>query len=157
MRLIRKIISASAAAYIVLVLIAYLPTETVPIRELAGKDSRFLQTAGHTIHYIKQGHGRPLVLVHGFGGSSYTWRSLAPLLQDDCTVYALDLLGFGLSDKPPDGEYALDAQAELVVDFMKELQISSAVLIGHSMGGVIAAKAAAQNPLQARFFFQYNL
>ena len=91
--------------YLVLIVIAYLPYETTPVSELIGKEDKFIEVNGNTIHYLKQGKGKPLILVHGFAGSTYTWRHLIPLLTDNYTVYAIDVLGFGLSDKPPDGDY----------------------------------------------------
>ena len=88
--------------YVILIVVAYLPYETTPIEQLTGKESRFVEVNGHTVHYTKQGTGKPLILVHGFAGFTYTWRYLIPLLTDHFTVYAYDVLGFGLSDKPPD-------------------------------------------------------
>ena len=61
-------------------------------------------------------------------------------------MYALDLLGFGLSDKPADASYALPAQADIVCALIKSLGIEETVLIGHSMGGVIVADAVAKLP-----------
>ena len=73
---------ALAVIYLILIIVAYLPYETIPISELAGENSQFVEVNGHTIHYIKEGTGKPLILVHGFGGSTYTWRHLIPLLSD---------------------------------------------------------------------------
>jgi alpha-beta hydrolase superfamily lysophospholipase len=101
--------------YLILIIIAYLPYKTTPVNELAGKDDRFIEVDGHAIHYTKQGKGKPLIMVHGFAGSTYTWRYLIPLLTDDYTIYALDVLGFGLSDKPPDGDYDMKSQGDLLI------------------------------------------
>jgi pimeloyl-ACP methyl ester carboxylesterase len=125
--------------YLVLIIIAYLPYKTTPVNELVGKEDRFIEVDGHAIHYIKQGEGKPLILVHGFAGSTYTFRYLIPLLTDDYTIYALDVLGFGLSDKPPDGNYDMKSQGDLLIGFMDALKLPSATLVGHSMGGVIIA------------------
>lgn len=135
--------------YLILIVIAYLPRETTPVEALAGKDSQFVEVTGQTIHYTRHGQGKPLILVHGFAGSIYTWRHLIPLLSDRYTVYALDLLGFGLSDKPADGNYDMDDQGDLLIGFMETLNLQSAHLIGHSMGGVIIAFVAIAAPSKA--------
>ena len=110
--------------YVILIIVAYLPYKTTPIEELAGKDSKFIEVNGNTVHYTKQGTGKPLILVHGFAGFTYTWRYLIPLLTDHFTVYAYDVLGFGLSDKPPDGEYDMGPHGEFLIDFMDALGIT---------------------------------
>jgi len=135
-----------ALIYLALLIIAYLPYETTPIKELAGKESKFIKVNGHTVHYTKQGEGKPLILLHGFAGSTYTWRHLIPLLTDHYTVYAYDLLAFGLSDKPPDGNYDMASYADFLIGFMDALKLPSANLVGHSMGGVIIGYAALVAP-----------
>ncbi len=149
MRLLRNIIAVVLLLYIALIVIAYLPRETTPAKELAGRDGQFIRVNNHEIHYIKKGRGRAVVLVHGFGGSTYTWRNLIPLLSENYTIYAFDLLGFGLSDKPQDGSYDLASQAEIVLGFLDAAGLPSATLIGHSMGGVVVSYAAAKKPAKA--------
>jgi pimeloyl-ACP methyl ester carboxylesterase len=61
-------------------------------------------------------------------------------------VYALDLLGFGFSDKPPDGSYDLKSQGDVVLGFMSAVGLPSAILVGHSMGGIVASYAAVKAP-----------
>jgi pimeloyl-ACP methyl ester carboxylesterase len=132
--------------YLALIIVAYLPYETTPIEELAGEQDKFIEVNSHTIHYTKQGTGKPLILVHGFAGSTYTWRDLIPLLADYYTVYAYDVLGFGLSDKPSDGDYGMKSHGDSLIGFMDALNLPSATLIGHSMGGVIIGYAALASP-----------
>ena len=150
MKRIRKIflgtLIALALIYIILIVVAYLPYETTPIEDLAGENDKFIEVNGHNIHYIKQGTGKPLILSHGFGGSTYTWRHLIPLLSDHYTVYAYDILGFGLSDKPPDADYTMQAHGDSLIGLMDALQLPSATIIGHSMGGIIAGYAALAAP-----------
>lgn len=132
--------------YLILIIVAYLPYETTPIEELAGEQDKFIEVNGHTIHYTKQGTGKPLILSHGFAGSIYTWRELIPLLADHYTVYAYDVLGFGLSDKPSDGDYSMKGHGDSLIALMDALNLPSATLIGHSMGGVIIGYAALAAP-----------
>lgn len=149
----KKILTGTLIAlgliYLLLIIIAYLPYKTTPLEELTGKESTFIEVNGNTIHYTKQGTGKPLILVHGFAGSTYTWRHLIPLLTDHYTVYAVDVLGFGLSDKPPDGNYDMKSHGQRLIDFMDALNLPSANLIGHSMGGVIIAYASLAAPAKA--------
>jgi pimeloyl-ACP methyl ester carboxylesterase len=128
---------------------ALIPRRSVPARQLAGNDSRFVTVKGREIHYTRHGQGSPIVLIHGFAGSTYTWRELIPLLARDYTVYAVDLLGFGLSDKPGDGDYSLSDQGNLILDLIAALKLQRPALVGHSMGGVVAALAAVQSPYTA--------
>lgn len=132
--------------YLILIIVAYLPYETTPIEELAGEQDKFIEVNGHTIHYTNQGTGKPLILSHGFAGSIYTWRELIPLLADHYTVYAYDVLGFGLSDKPSDGDYSMKGHGDSLIALMDALNLPSATLIGHSMGGVIIGYAALAAP-----------
>jgi pimeloyl-ACP methyl ester carboxylesterase len=142
-----ELIFVGVAALVALpVAYALMPRRSVPARQLAGDDGRFVPVKGREIHYTRHGQGGPIVLIHGFAGSTYTWRELIPLLARDYTVYAVDLLGFGLSDKPGDGDYSLPDQGKLIADFIAALKLRKPTLVGHSMGGVVAALAAVQSP-----------
>ncbi|MDD5643249.1 MAG: alpha/beta hydrolase [Syntrophales bacterium] len=94
---------------------------------------------GLKINYYEAGHqGTPIILLHGFGASAYAWRYLAPRLAADHRVFTLDLKGFGLSDKPPDGKYAIQDQAGLVAAFIRSKKLPEVVLMGNSMGGAVS-------------------
>jgi pimeloyl-ACP methyl ester carboxylesterase len=93
---------------------------------------------GVKINYYEAGQGSPVILLHGFGACSYTWRFLAPVLARDHRVYAIDLKGFGLSAKPADGKYAVSDQADLVAAFIRRRDLHDLALVGHSMGGGVA-------------------
>jgi 2-hydroxymuconate-semialdehyde hydrolase len=125
---------------------ALMTHKSVPVQQLAGKDSHFVSVDGQQLHYTRHGRGTPIILIHGFAGSTYTWRELIPLLAPTHTVYAVDLLGFGLSDKPTDGEYSMSNQARLIIGFVEALGLQQPALVGHSMGAVIAACAALPSP-----------
>ena len=90
---------------------------------------------GIKINYYEAGQGPPVILLHGFGACTYTWRYLAPELAKDHRVFALDLKGYGLSDKPDDGKYAVSDQADMVAKFIRTRDLHDLVVIGHSMGG----------------------
>lgn len=91
-------------------------------------------------------NAKVLVIVHGFLGSAYDFREVIPLLAETYHVYALDLPGFGLSDKPAAYDYAKANQAETVRAFVQELELTAFALLGHSMGGEIAIRYALDYP-----------
>ncbi|XFA73931.1 alpha/beta fold hydrolase [Thermosynechococcaceae cyanobacterium Okahandja] len=104
---------------------------------------------GYPIVYRPQGRtGTPLLLIHGFGASSLHWRKNIPVLAAAHRVYAIDLLGFGGSAKPSPQAipYTFETWATLVVDFCREVIGAPAVLIGNSIGCVVALQAAVVAP-----------
>ncbi|KAH7566379.1 hypothetical protein ACOSQ2_023141 [Xanthoceras sorbifolium] len=102
---------------------------------------------GHKIHYVVQGEGSPVVLIHGFGASAFHWRYNIPELAKRYKVYAIDLLGFGWSEKALI-EYDAMVWRDQVVDFLKEIVKEPAVLVGNSLGGFTALVAAVGLPEQ---------
>ena len=79
-----------------------------------------------------------MLLLHGFGASRYTWRSLVAPLAERFTVIQLDLKGFGQSPKPRDGAYGLPDHAALVMAFLQARDLRGVILVGHSFGGSVA-------------------
>ena len=105
---------------------------------------------GTRLRLIDTGNGTPVVFIHGFGASIYGWRyQLPPTVTAGYRVVAFDNRGFGFSDKPAHG-YTNAAYAHLVVSLLDSLGIASAVLVGHSMGGAIAAEVALTYPDRVR-------
>ncbi len=89
--------------------------------------------------YRDQGKGKPILQLHGFGASSYSWRHVEPaLLTSGYRVLTLDLKGFGLSDKPFDEDYSIFDQAALVSQFIDYLGLKKLSVVGHSLGGGVA-------------------
>ncbi len=101
---------------------------------------------GEQIHYLDEGTGPPIVLIHGFAGSAWSWRSTIPALVSAHRTVALDLPGFGYSDRHPAHPLSHEQHAHRVVRLMDSLGIESATVIGHSMGGAIAARVAVSWP-----------
>ncbi len=96
----------------------------------------------------ESGTGKPIVLIHGLGASSFTWHKIVPELAKTNRVIAIDLKGFGLSDKPLDGRYSILDQARLVEDYITRNRLHGVTLIGHSYGGGVAL-AVALNEMDA--------
>jgi pimeloyl-ACP methyl ester carboxylesterase len=84
----------------------------------------------------------PLVMVHGFGASIYSWRHLVPALGQRQPLILLDLKGFGKSPKPPDDSYSLFDQIGVVHDLLHSLEVGRLILLGHSFGGGVALALA---------------
>ncbi|MBD0267995.1 MAG: alpha/beta fold hydrolase [Cyanobacteria bacterium Co-bin8] len=101
---------------------------------------------GYNIKYVVQGTGQPLVLIHGFGASSGHWRKNIPVLAAaGYQVFALDLLGFGGSEKPAIA-YSLDLWQDLLKDFWTVFIQRPAVFVGNSIGGLLAMMMLANHP-----------
>jgi pimeloyl-ACP methyl ester carboxylesterase len=107
--------------------------------------SRFAEIDGVRIHYQEKGTGTPLVLIHGYTSSTYSWKDVFDPLAKTFRVIAVDLKGFGFSGKP-DGDYTRRAQAMLVTHLLEHLNIQTAWLCGNSMGGEVALNVALANP-----------
>jgi pimeloyl-ACP methyl ester carboxylesterase len=107
--------------------------------------SRFADIDGVRIHYQEKGTGTPLVLIHGYTSSTYSWKDVFEPLSKNFRVIALDLKGFGFSGKP-DGDYTRRAQAVLVAHLLDHLKIEKAWACGSSMGGEVALNFALLNP-----------
>jgi pimeloyl-ACP methyl ester carboxylesterase len=102
---------------------------------------------GVRVHYAEQGdpRGRPVILLHGFTDSWFSFSRVLPLMNSGYHIYALDARGHGDSDRPPAG-YELSDFAADVVAFMDAKGLKSVTLVGHSMGSFIAQKVALTAP-----------
>ncbi|XP_071711113.1 pheophytinase, chloroplastic [Rutidosis leptorrhynchoides] len=102
---------------------------------------KFWTWRGHKIHYVEEGEGFPIVLIHGFGASAFHWRYNIPELAKKYKVYAVDLLGFGWSEKAL-VDYDALVWRDQVADFLKEIVKEPTILVGNSLGGFTALVAA---------------
>lgn len=108
--------------------------------------SLFKTYQGIEIHYHQIGQGPDLVLIHGIGASTFIWRKLIPLLTLHFRITALDMPGFGRSQKPKDFDYDLDSMSEFIAGFLTSVNVSEFVLIGSSMGGLLSLWIAKKFP-----------
>lgn len=107
--------------------------------------SRFVELDGVRVHYEEAGaaDAPAIVLIHGFCASTLVWRDvLVPLAEAGFRVVALDLVGYGFSDKPRRWAYTVEAQARIVVRLLDALGIERASLVGSSYGGAVASVCA---------------
>ncbi len=104
-----------------------------------------IQLPDGKMHYQSLGKGDPIILLHSMASSVWSWSMVMDSLAKKHTVYALDTMGQGDSDKPP-RDYSIEDYAESVVNFMKARGIKKATLFGNSVGAVIAAQIAGTKP-----------
>lgn len=101
---------------------------------------------GERLHFIDQGSGPAVVLIHGFGASGFSWREIIGDLAGSRRVIVPDLPGFGFSERRPVWPLTLQQHARRIARLMDELGIERAAVVGHSMGGGVAARLAIQFP-----------
>jgi haloalkane dehalogenase len=114
--------------------------------ELFPFESRFVTIDGHTVHYVDEGSGPTLLLLHGNPTWSFVYRDVIRALRDQFRCVALDYPGFGLSSARPGYRYLPEEQAAVVVAFLDRLDLSGATLVVHDWGGPIGLSAAEQRP-----------
>ena len=112
---------------------------------MSDSTARQIDLHGHPVTYHQVGRGPAVLLIHGITSSSRTWRTVMPALAEHHTVIAPDLLGHGRSAKPR-GDYSLGGYASGLRDLMVALEIPSATVVGHSLGGGVAMQFAYQFP-----------
>jgi len=97
------------------------------------------------MHVERFGHGgTAVILIHGFGTSSFLWRNIAPAITEaGHTAYAIDLFGHGESDRPMDADFGIAAQAEYLDAAMTALRVARGIIVGVDIGGDVALRLAA--------------
>ena len=113
-------------------------------------EKHWVQIEGHSMHCLKAGAGPELILLHGLLGTASTWELTIPDLAAESTVYAVDALGIGESERVPGIDPSLEAQAGRLITFMDESGIRSADFLATSHGGAVALTLAAKYPGRVR-------
>lgn len=112
---------------------------------------RFVKVGDQLVHTEQAGAGEPILLIHGFGGSTYTWRKVMPALAESHRVVAIDLSGFGYTQRPKSpASYTREGQEKLVLGVMDALGIDRAHVFGHSYGGGLSLFMASRHPERFR-------
>jgi pimeloyl-ACP methyl ester carboxylesterase len=133
---------------------SFAPTERVAAtlleleRGRSGFEVKEVAIPGFRVEYMEAGEGDALVLLHGFGGDKDHWTRVAPYLTPHFRVIAVDLPGFGESDKPRDRDYTPTDEVAYLHAIIEALGLETFHLGGNSMGGLIAAKYAAAYPTE---------
>ena len=107
----------------------------------------FAQLGSTRLHYVDQGQGPVIVMIHGLAGNlqNFTYGVASPLAQTH-RVICVDRPGCGYSKRASNADASLEAQADTIVSLLDHLQIESAVFVGHSLGGAISLAAAQRHP-----------
>jgi len=116
--------------------------------EAAAPDGHFVTVGGFRLHYVEAGpkDAPVLVLLHGFGSNTITWRATMDALAGEYRLIALDLLGFGYSARSTARVHTLRRRAAQVVGLLDHLGIARATLVGNSLGGAVALQCAWDHP-----------
>ena len=96
--------------------------------------------------YVERGEGEAVILIHGFLYHTVMWKQSVDALAKKFKVYAIDLWGWGFSERLKETEYSFDRYSKQVIGFMDALKIQKASLVGQSMGGGISVYTAAHFP-----------
>lgn len=121
-------------------------------QEFVDPDSQFIEINGVNIHYKEAGAGeRTFILLHPFGGSTYSWREVMDEFAKYGRVIAYDRPAFGLTERPLPGEweenpYGMKANVEILRELLDSMGVEKAVLVGNSAGGGVAVAFALEYP-----------
>ncbi len=119
------------------------------------KDARYAQVGDTRVRYVDEGQGPAVVLLHGFASSLDNWKRVRPALRQRHRVIALDLKGFGWSDRPP-GDYSPRAQAQIVRALLDQRGVDDVAVVGHSWGGSVAMQLALNDAKRVRRVALYD-
>jgi magnesium chelatase accessory protein len=118
--------------------------------------SRFPVVAGLRWHVQVMGRGPVLLLVHGTGAASHSWRDLAPLLADRFEIVAPDLPGHGFTEAPARRELSLDGMARALAGLLRSLDRRPDIVVGHSAGAAILARLCLDGQIAPRALVSLN-
>jgi pimeloyl-ACP methyl ester carboxylesterase len=110
------------------------------------KPGRIIDIDGYGVHVVEQGAGPAMLLVHGFGGQTFQYRHQLPHFARDHRTIAVDLKGFGYSERNAAVDLSHSAQVHMLAALLERLGVERCVVVGHSMGGAVAQRFAATHP-----------
>lgn len=125
-------------------------------RSLYPFKSHWCDVDGHRMHYVDEGSGPPLLMVHGNPTWSFYWRNLIKGLQDQCRVIAVDHIGCGLSDKPKNYSYSLENHTRNLSALVEQLDLRDVTLMVHDWGGAIGLGACVADRGRFARLVQFN-
>jgi pimeloyl-ACP methyl ester carboxylesterase len=139
---------------VVTIAIAAMVRPDIPLETLLPKygaaPSKFVEIEAMRIHYRDEGTGPPLMLVHGFGSSLFTWDGWVRELAGKRRLIRLDLPGFGLTGPAPDGDYRADRYVRVIAALLDSLGVQRTDIAGNSLGGRTALMFALEHPERVR-------
>lgn len=118
--------------------------------------SSFVEAAGYRWHVQKMGQGPQLLLLHGTGAATHSWRGLAPILAQHFTVIAPDLPGHGFTAAPPAHRLSLPGMASDIGELLKVIGANPEFVVGHSAGAAILARMSLDGKIAPRLLVSLN-
>ena len=149
MKFFRTLLVIVGALVLIIIILPQLTSkETCTYEEAIQKfaKGKFVTVDGKKIHYLEAGNGPPIILIHGFLYHTVMWKKNIDDLAKKFKVYAIDLWGWGYSERLKEQEYSFERYGKQIVGFMDALNIKKATLAGQSMGGGISVYVAAHYP-----------
>ena len=117
--------------------------------------AHYVDVYGSRMHYIEQGHGDPILFLHGIPTSSYLWRNIIPHLSTLGRCIAVDLIGMGKSDKP-DIEYTIFDHIKYVEKFIEVMNLKRVTLVMHDWGSIMGFNYAMKNEKNCKGLIFYE-
>ncbi len=118
--------------------------------------SHFLDLEGQRYHYVDEGHGEIVLMVHGNPTWSFAWRNLIKEFSRNYRVLAVDHIGCGFSDKPRRYPYVLEQHIKNLKQFVEALDLEGITLLAHDWGGAIGMGVAGLSPQRFSRFVLFN-
>ena len=118
--------------------------------------SRFVEAAGLRWHLQQMGQGSQLLLLHGTGAATHSWRGLLPILAQSFHVVAPDLPGHGFTQSPPAHRLSLPGMASDVSQLLRALEVKPEIVVGHSAGAAILARMCLDEKIAPRLLVSLN-
>ena len=118
--------------------------------------STFVEAAGLRWHVQRMGEGPSLLLIHGTGAATHSWRGLMPILAEHFAVIALDLPGHGFTQSPPSQRLSLPGMASDVGQLLRALAVKPEIAVGHSAGAAILARMCLDGKIAPRLLVSLN-
>ena len=142
------VVAIAAAVVLVALYLAFVSWRIARRAEAAvPPPGAFVTIDGDRIHYVDEGRGRPVVMIHGLGGTLFNFTyPLHPLLKDEFRLISIDRPGSGYSTRSGDGPASPSEQAAFMVRFIDALGLDRPLVVGHSLGGAIALALALDHP-----------
>jgi len=116
----------------------------------------FFSSGGHRLHYIDEGQGDIILFVHGTPSWSFDFRNIIKGLRGNYRCFAVDHMGFGLSDKPEQYDYSTKNHSKTLENFVLDRQLNNITLVVHDFGGPIGLNFAIQNPEKVKKIIVLN-
>lgn len=118
--------------------------------------SKFATIEGTKVHYLSAGEGEPILLIHGFPTSSYLWRNIIAKVAKSYHVIAIDMPGYGKSDKNPEDSYSFRYHERILTGLLAQLNLDQITLGVHDLGGPIGLYWMVQNIKRVNRLILFN-